>query len=184
MPPIRTTFGSCRTSRSKNSLDCFGSYTPRESVPGATAQSDNSSNVFHSRDHGRCRAKTIYDWKSILKLADMWKFRDVYNLAVRKLSQLPLVPVEKIGLMHRHHIRKEWVLDALVALVTQPTFPSYFDTQVIGLEMTTQLAHAREEYRAALIRPTSYATATVRRVFGLRDDLGVPSSWEANVPIN
>jgi len=86
--------------------------------------------------------------------------------------------------MHRHRIRKEWVLDALVALIIQPNFPSYSDTQVIGLEMTTQLAHAREQYRWALIRTTSHAMVTARQVFGLNEELGEVSSWEAAVPVN
>jgi hypothetical protein len=102
-------------------------------------------------DHGVCQAETIDDWEAILKLADRWQFKKLCNQAIRNLASLPLEPIKKIEIMHRHHIRKEWAIDALDALVNQGEFPNIEDTTILGLEMTTQLARARETVKGLLL---------------------------------
>lgn len=142
-------------------------------------------NQVERSDHGKCQAKTIEDWEAILKLGDRWKFRDVCNLAARKLSSLPLDPIKKIGIMHRHHIRKEWVYDALLTLVQQPQFPSIEDARVLDLEMTTQLARAREGASRLILPWNRFRVAPIRvapikevicREFGLNGVLEEPSA--------
>ncbi|RXW24977.1 hypothetical protein EST38_g886 [Candolleomyces aberdarensis] len=140
--------------------------------------------ILYPPDHGKCRAKTSKDWEAILKLADRWKFRDVCNLAIQKLASFPLQPIKKIEIMHRHHIRKEWVFDALVTLVEQDRFPAIEDTTTLGLEMTTQLARAREEARGLLLPWNRIRLGSLKdvicREFGLTGGLEEPASgWLA-----
>ena len=97
-------------------------------------------------------------------MADRWKFRDICNLAIRKLGQLPLKPIKKIEIMHRHHIREEWASDALLTLVQQDDFPVIEDTTILGLEMTTQLARAREGVRRLLLPWNRFREAPIKEV--------------------
>lgn len=131
---------------------------------------------------GQCKAKTSEDWESILKLADRWMFKDAFNRAVTELSLLSIDPLKKIQLMHKHRIRKEWAIDALVALAMADSFPELKDTKVLGLELTTHLAKARE--RVSYMNPFwnrrryEPVKAVVCEVFKLDTGMQQPESWK------
>jgi hypothetical protein len=85
-------------------------------------------------------------WKSILRLADMWKFDGVRKLAIKKLGELPLDPVEKMELCRQFGIEGSWVFQAYTALCTRKEPLSIVEVYRIGLEKSVFIAQAREKY--------------------------------------
>lgn len=135
-----------------------------------------------SSDHGECKATTVEDWEGILKLADRWVFRDVFNLAVRKLSALEIDPVKKIQLMHKHKIRREWAIDSFVTLTLRDSFPEVEEATILGIELSTYLAKTRE--RVSYLQPIwnrrryEPVRAVVCEVFKLNGESKDPKSWK------
>jgi hypothetical protein len=136
-----------------------------------------------TRMPGKIKATTFEDWNGVLKLTDRWMFHSYFNHAVEKISELPIDPIKKIQLMHKHKIRREWAIDAFVALALRDTFPDQEDTEVLGLELTTCLAKARE--RVSYMNPFwnrrryEPVKVVVCEVFRLNSGLKDPESWKA-----
>jgi hypothetical protein len=132
---------------------------------------------------GKIKATTFEDWNGVLKLTDRWMFHTYFNYAVEKISELSTDPIKKIQLMHRHKIRREWAIDAFVALALRDTFPDQEDAEVLGLELTTYLAKARERvsYMVPFWNRRRYepVKAVVCEVFRLNGGLKDPESWKA-----
>lgn len=71
--------------------------------------------------------------------------RTIQDLAIRKLGSLPLKPVEKLCACARYDIDRNWALDALLALCARNDAVSVAEGHQLGLEMSVQIAQAREE---------------------------------------
>jgi hypothetical protein len=55
---------------------------------------------------------------SVLKLSTMWNFYEVREMAVERLSQMQLKPIEKLVLAHKYNI-DDWLVPALNQLAQQ-----------------------------------------------------------------
>jgi hypothetical protein len=84
-------------------------------------------------------------WKSILRLADMWKFDGVRKLAIKRLGKLALGPVEKIELCGRFDIEDSWASKAVTALCVRKEPLSIDEAHRVGLGKSVFIAQAREQ---------------------------------------
>ncbi|KAJ7058092.1 hypothetical protein C8F01DRAFT_1149519 [Mycena amicta] len=94
---------------------------------------------------GQCLASTSADWTAILALSTKFSLSDVRDLAIRELGKLSLDPVEKIALQQTYTIDKKWAADAFVALCTRGPPLEVEEGKKLGIEMTVQVAGAREK---------------------------------------
>jgi hypothetical protein len=85
------------------------------------------------------------EWKSILLLADMWKFDGIRKRAIKQLGDLPLEPVEKVELCRRFDIQDSWASKAFAALVVRKEPLSIDEEYRVGWENSLAIAHAREQ---------------------------------------
>ncbi|KAF7320977.1 hypothetical protein HMN09_00184500 [Mycena chlorophos] len=94
---------------------------------------------------GQCQANSFPDWSAILSLATKFGVSDVRDLAIKELGKLPLEPVDKISLQQTYTIDKKWAADAFVALCTRAPALEVDEGKKLGIEMTVQVAAAREK---------------------------------------
>ncbi|KAJ7154433.1 hypothetical protein C8R43DRAFT_1001276 [Mycena crocata] len=84
-------------------------------------------------------------WISILRLATLWRFLAVRELAISKLDSQVRNTLEGIMLARKYHVA-QWLRSGIAALV-QATHPAMalVDIQMIGWETATQIYRIREE---------------------------------------
>jgi hypothetical protein len=92
---------------------------------------------------GQCKASTTRDWIAILDLATRWKFSDIRALAIRELGAFDMDPVEKIELLHKYNIKREWAYGAYLALCARPHALDVIEGRQLGIETTVNVAFAR-----------------------------------------
>jgi len=91
---------------------------------------------------------TIEEWTSILKLAHIWDFLGVKELALRELEQLVIPPLRKIVIYHSYAIDRRLLQASYMAFAIRDEPITIEEGQELGLETAIQLARAREFVRA------------------------------------
>jgi hypothetical protein len=91
---------------------------------------------------------TIEEWTSVLKLAHIWDFIGVKELALRELEQLVIPPLQKIVIYHSYGIDRHLLQAAYTAFAIRDEPITLEEGQELGLETAIQLARAREFVRA------------------------------------
>jgi len=87
----------------------------------------------------------------------MWNFETVCTLAIRKLGEFPLEPVEKLELCRCFNIDRNWAREAHQALCSRNTPLSLDEMVKVGLEYAVPIIHAREQrFRSALRQTDVY----------------------------
>ncbi|TFK74681.1 hypothetical protein BDN72DRAFT_743787, partial [Pluteus cervinus] len=81
-------------------------------------------------------------WISVLKLATMWEFSRVRDLAIANLPPL-LDPIEQVVISKEYHI-KEWLVPALNELAKRKEPISFEEGSRIGFDIALKLAAIRE----------------------------------------
>lgn len=74
----------------------------------------------------------------------MWYFRDIFALAVSRLSGMKINPGLKVALAKEFNI-SIWLECAVIELVFRDAPPSLQETQYIGMETAVTIFHLREE---------------------------------------
>ncbi|THU77278.1 hypothetical protein K435DRAFT_556046, partial [Dendrothele bispora CBS 962.96] len=88
---------------------------------------------------------TDEEWKSILKLATLWRFLEIRKLAIGKLTNCPsMQTVEKI-LLGRKYFIADWIKSAYSQLVIQTQTPSIADLDRLGCFASVRILCLREE---------------------------------------
>ena len=92
---------------------------------------------------GQCKGATTRNWIAILDLATRWKFADIRALAIRELGAFDMDPVEKIELLHKYNIKREWAYGASLTLCARPHALDVIEGRQLGIETTVNVAFAR-----------------------------------------
>ena len=82
-------------------------------------------------------------WISVLKLATLWRFLDIRNLAIRHLATQVKKGAEGIVLARRYHVA-QWLRSGYEAFSRYLSM-SPMDADMIGWETATKIYRFREE---------------------------------------
>ncbi|KAG6382000.1 hypothetical protein JVT61DRAFT_631 [Boletus reticuloceps] len=83
-------------------------------------------------------------WLTILRLATLWGFREIKNLAIRQLEKMQLEPIEKITTYKQYAVDGKLLLPSYFTLCTSPTLPSPEEGNILTMDTVLRLASARE----------------------------------------
>ncbi|KAF9268516.1 hypothetical protein L218DRAFT_940427 [Marasmius fiardii PR-910] len=104
--------------------------------------------VFYNPIHGIYNAP-VEDWKSILRLADMWCFTEVKALAVRELQKLDMLDVDRIALYQDCAVDEEHIFLLILRLCQRDYNLTYPEAQKVGMSTAVLVYQGREILRAA-----------------------------------
>lgn len=127
-----------------------------------------------SRVFGEYKAKTAPEWISILTLSTRWKFKDIRELSIRQLGKFELDPVEKLELMLRYKIKRQWAYTSFIALCSRPHALDVIEGRQLGIETTINIAFAREKLEKWGRKRPDEVKKVVLEVFEISE--GSPSS--------
>ncbi|EIN11457.1 hypothetical protein PUNSTDRAFT_131623 [Punctularia strigosozonata HHB-11173 SS5] len=123
--------------------------------------------IIYPRDYNKRMAETLADWTAVLHLSDMWGFRTIRELAMRKCFPLAL-PVDKIVLGRRYDI-KGWLKDAYVAICQREEPLTLQEGKRLHLEDVIAISEVRQSIRdAKMLAPAETVVSTVVRAFSSR----------------
>ncbi|KAL1678991.1 hypothetical protein EV122DRAFT_264090 [Schizophyllum commune] len=88
------------------------------------------------------------DWVDILKLAHMWNFREVYELAVRELERLEMPVVERLIAYQAYDVKREYIVPLYAELFRREEPLSKSESQRLGIETVYTIWMGRERLRA------------------------------------
>ncbi|KAF8271084.1 hypothetical protein EI94DRAFT_634469 [Lactarius quietus] len=91
---------------------------------------------------------SIEEWASILKLAHLWEFIEVKELAVRGLESLQIPSLQKVVLYQKYDVDRNLLQAAFTALTVRDETLTIEEGRELGLETALQVARARETARA------------------------------------
>ena len=96
--------------------------------------------------HGKASPLEPSQWKSVLKLANLWQFDVIRNVAIKSLQPVvnKMTPQATIVMARRFEVEK-WLLDAVEVMAKRPEPIGVEDVEVIGLEDALRVAHVREQ---------------------------------------
>ncbi|KAF5355452.1 hypothetical protein D9758_006290 [Tetrapyrgos nigripes] len=107
----------------------------------------------------REESRTDDDWKSILKLATLWRFIDLRKLAIDKLTgSQRMTSAEKI-LLGRQCSVTQWVRSGYIELIMQTDVPSMEILKSIGFDAALRVFRAREDARKLVSNPCACGRA-------------------------
>jgi hypothetical protein len=103
--------------------------------------------VFYNPKYSIYNA-SIEEWTSILKLAHIWDFIEVKELAIRGLEALQIPALQKIALYQTYEVDRNLLQAAFTALTVRDEPIAVEEGREIGLETALQVTLARETARA------------------------------------
>jgi hypothetical protein len=130
-------------SRASIFQDCFGYFTIRGSLSFPTLDLALHPTSFHCRNYGLYSASAD-GWRSILLLADMWRFDTIRKLAIEKLGEIPLDPVDQLEISNRFKIESKWSANAMKALCARKELLTNDEVLRIGVMTSLKIARTRE----------------------------------------
>ncbi|KAF9239119.1 hypothetical protein BU15DRAFT_62136 [Melanogaster broomeanus] len=86
----------------------------------------------------------VEQWTSVLKLSTLWDLSSQRQIAIDKLSELPVPPIDKIILANTYDV-KPWLLPAMHDLVRRQDPINMEDASRLGFETALKLASVREK---------------------------------------
>lgn len=95
------------------------------------------------RNHKHIDTLTIDEWTSVLRLSTMWEITGVRELAITRLTALPVDPVEKVVLARECHV-EEWLVPALSHFVQRALPLGKREVDELGIDTVLKLAEIRE----------------------------------------
>ncbi|KDQ55085.1 hypothetical protein JAAARDRAFT_114741, partial [Jaapia argillacea MUCL 33604] len=85
------------------------------------------------------------DWRSALRLATMYDFSRIRDLAIEEMSKITDADPVQIILVAREFSIEEWLLPAYRRLACRDQPISLADAQLLGWETAIGLSHVRED---------------------------------------
>ncbi|KAL5483252.1 hypothetical protein ACEPAI_8482 [Sanghuangporus weigelae] len=103
--------------------------------------------VFYNPDYSY--EATVNKWASILRLAHLWKFPKVKDLAVREMDKLDIAPVDKAVMAREFQVdpSRRWLETAYAALGAREQPLTKEEGLRLGLDVVLHLAEVRERIR-------------------------------------
>ncbi|KAI0001071.1 hypothetical protein BJV77DRAFT_259426 [Russula vinacea] len=102
--------------------------------------------VFYNRKYSVYHA-TPEQWSLILELAQKWGFKEVEQLCIRELQNLPLSAVDRIHIYQRYKLDETLLIDSFEELTTRSDSIGVEEGIKLGLRTSLQIAQAREMSR-------------------------------------
>ncbi|KAH8115180.1 hypothetical protein DFH11DRAFT_1587378 [Phellopilus nigrolimitatus] len=92
---------------------------------------------------------SVEKWSSILRLAHLWKFPKVKELAVREMDRLDIAPVDKAVMAREYEVdpARRWLDTAYAALGARDSPLTKNEGLRLGLDVVLHLAEVRERIR-------------------------------------
>jgi len=103
------------------------------------------------------------EWQSALKLATLWRFHSLRQLALSKLSTMKTDPVSRI-MMGRNFRVAKWLSMGYTALARREEPPSVQEANILGVETIVFIFHVREASNNSNRSNFDFAP-TIRKVF-------------------
>ncbi|THH02052.1 hypothetical protein EW145_g6806, partial [Phellinidium pouzarii] len=135
---------------------------------------------------------SVGKWSSILRLAHIWRFPKVKELAVREMDKLEVAPVDRAVMAREFEVdpARKWLDSAYAALGARDAPLTKTEGLRLGLDVVLQLAEVRERIRerrraAAAARcptppPTASQQLTPNDLFAQRGPVPPPlASWNS-----
>jgi hypothetical protein len=92
---------------------------------------------------------SVEEWKVILKLADLWEFKQVKELAVRELHKKPeLKLVDRLALYQHYKVDSRHLIPLYGLLCSRDSPLTLPESKILGLDTTVLIATMREQLRA------------------------------------
>lgn len=90
---------------------------------------------------------TCVEWTSVLRLASLWSFDGLRDIAITNLTELLKDPVEKASLAGEFEV-DEWLLPALNELAQREEPIGVEEARRLGWELALKIAAVRESFVA------------------------------------
>ncbi|KAH8100407.1 hypothetical protein BXZ70DRAFT_190543 [Cristinia sonorae] len=117
------------------------------------------------------------EWQTVLRMANMWQFQVLRNLAISRLQ--PVVDAmsapEALSMARKYDV-DSWLENAVDSMARRAKALNMNDVEIIGIKDTLKVAHVREQ-ALDIVRTAGYFNAkergaldfrpTIRRVFGI-----------------
>lgn len=149
---------------------------------------------MHSLTPRLDRRYSIYEasvehWKVVLKLAQLWEFKEVKELAVRELHKKEELSIfERLALYQEHKVDPHHLIPLYSILCERDTPLNVEESTILGIETTVLIARMREQLRSPPTSPVgrnplppSLDTAGVFRAFESEFKLGEGSTAQFHV---
>jgi hypothetical protein len=104
---------------------------------------------------------SVAQWTDVLDLAHMWDFDQMRKVAIKKLSEARIDPMQKIVIAHKYEI-EEWYEGAYVALAQRDNPLTVEEARTVGFEFAIKMAQVREKSYSA----GSSTCGTPKSLFG------------------
>ncbi|KAJ3563690.1 hypothetical protein NP233_g8781 [Leucocoprinus birnbaumii] len=98
--------------------------------------------------------KTLAAWKTVLRLADQWSFKEVKALAFRELEKadrFPIPLVERIVLYQVYNADKSYVEPLYEELILRRDALTEQEGEALGMRCTTRINKVRQEMLRAML---------------------------------
>jgi len=86
-------------------------------------------------------------WGSILRVAHMWEFDPIRDVAVKHLETLDLKPIDRVCIAEQFDLGVAWAIDAYWDLCTRPKALAVSEARSLTLESVVRIAQIREYFR-------------------------------------
>lgn len=90
---------------------------------------------------------SLVEWTSVLRLSTRWQLAAIRELAIEKMTVMPMDPTTKIVLSQEFSVT-QWFKPACEQLVARPAILTMSEAHKIGLEAAVQVFHMRELTRS------------------------------------
>ncbi|KAJ3562671.1 hypothetical protein NP233_g9425 [Leucocoprinus birnbaumii] len=98
--------------------------------------------------------KTLTSWKTVLRLADQWSFKEVKALAFRELEKadrFPMPLVDRIVLYQRYNADKAYLEPLYEELISRREALTEQEGEALGMRCTTRVNKVRQELLRAML---------------------------------
>jgi len=126
---------------------------PTFSCPETEAPKDDKVRKGKKRKTST-RNLNVDKWLAILRLAQLWEFKEICDLTIADLERMTLPVVQKIEIAHKFGIQN-WYIPAYKALVKRSEALSLEEATQLGFEFAIKLAGIRERWIARTSPRTS-----------------------------
>ncbi|TRM68875.1 hypothetical protein BD626DRAFT_579628 [Schizophyllum amplum] len=122
-------------------------------LPGVTSVDlDCFLSLIYPSAIGERQIHTVEEWASVLRLATLWSFDRLRELAIRKIEPIAGA-VDKIVIAREFGFGDSWLTPAFEALRNAPRWLEYEEAERLGLRTVVDIGRAREELRARQCTP-------------------------------
>ncbi|KAF7985492.1 hypothetical protein HWV62_5280 [Athelia sp. TMB] len=135
--------------------------------------------ILYPADFNVYTAITVEDWTAILTLADMWAFKTIRALAIKKIAPIASA-VDRIVLGRRFNMH-EWMCDGYVAVCSRGSVLTMEEGRRLGVEDVVRIMGIRHDFDRGPPMSHNMVLAEVRERFALQRAVG-HQAFDSAVP--